>query len=452
MQEFLGSTRAMAKGGKPTVLVFNPSELTLDDRKIVVERTNDGGYLCVGFGSAAQFLRAVDDDADFGKVVAGRTPRGRDPFLSRLTAAVALAKDYDPEQPRDANGRWTGGGIAGSTAATADALFGNSALVPALREIGERVLGALPAIPEITGAAVVGAALTAGAFFGTLFFPTSGGAVSDGTLPDARDFSYHFDQGTGVLIVSRRHDDGTSETVFSGRHDADGVFRDEDHNAIGRHLGSSVALDADAIRGYEARAKSNDQSSAGTNAQAGTASNRNDPKICPAPGPDKPGNKSPGAIAYQMYVGIVVNKVPLPPGIGIKVIKPDGDPVYFDDCRRSNGALIEAKGMGYADALRNPNTPRGLNILERFAEQSARQVEAAQGRPIEWHFAEEEPADYIRTWFARDRPSITVFYTPPPKGLIGDLKRMLEGEWNELRYFPGMFSRRQAASHRAQTL
>ncbi len=437
MQESSGSTRMVARGVEAPVLVFNPNELSLDDRRIVVERTNDGGYLCVGLGSAAQFLRAVDDDADFGKAIADRMPRGRDPFLARLTAAVALAKEYDSQQPRDENGRWTGGGIAGSVAATADALFGNSAIAPALRALAERIL---PVIPEVTGAAVVGTALTATAFLGALFFPTSGGAVSEGTLSDAPDFSYHFDQGTGVLTVSRRHDDGTSETVFSGRHDADGVFRDEDHNAIGRHLGSSVALDADAIRGYEARAKSNGQSSVGADAQAGTALDRNDPKACPDPGPDKPGFKSAGAIAYQMYVGKQVNGVPLPPGIGIMMIKPDGGPVYFDDCRLSNGVLIEAKGMGYANALRNPNSLRAYYILKRFEKQSARQIEAAQGRPIEWHFAEEDAADFVRAWFARDRPQIAVVYTPPPKGLIGELKRMLEGEWNELRYYAGVFS------------
>jgi hypothetical protein len=359
MQGYPGSTSVVAKSGiKPPVLVFNPTELTLDDHKIVIERTNDGGYLCVGFGSAAQFLRRVDRESDLGKGIAAPRTNGRDPFLTRLTAAVALAKDYDPQQPRDDDGRWTRGGIVGSAAATADALFGNSAIAPALREIGERALSLLPAIPEAAGAAVAAVALPAAAFLGTLFFPTSGGAVSEGTLPDAPDFSYRFDQGTGVLTVSRQHDDGTSETLFSGRYGADGVFRDEDGNAIGRHLDSSVALDADAIRGYEARAKSNDQSRVGTGAQADTATNRNDPDICPVPGLDKPGFKSPGAIAYQMYVGIEVNKVPLPPGIGIMVTKPDGNPVYFDDCRHSNGALIEAKGMGYADALRNPNSLR----------------------------------------------------------------------------------------------
>lgn len=46
-------------------------------------------------------------------------------------------------------------------------------------------------------------------------------------------------------------------------------------------------------------------------------------------------------------------------------------------------------------------------------DQAARQSEAAAGRAIEWHFAEQPVADYFRDAFARRGLSnITVIYTP----------------------------------------
>jgi len=53
-------------------------------------------------------------------------------------------------------------------------------------------------------------------------------------------------------------------------------------------------------------------------------------------------------------------------------------------------------------------------------------MEAAKGRPIEWHFAEKEVADYMRGLFAKRYPGIAVIYTPPPRGLIGRLKKIIE--------------------------
>ena len=411
----------------PTVVV-DPGELSLDDQKVIVQHTRDGGYLCLGIGSAAQFLRAVDGDPVLGKKLDERTGvvavdrSGRDPFLTRLAVAVALAKDYDANEPRDDDGRWTseGGGagaaVGSTVAATADALLGNPDLVPALRGLVARLL---PFVPAAVGGAV--------AFFGMLVIPSNRSLISSGAVPDAPNLRYRFDQGTGVLSLTRQREDGTSETLFSSRYDADGVFRDEDGNAIGRNLGSSVVLDADAIRGYEARAKSRDNSQTRAAARADAIADTAEPKVCPDPSTDKSGNKSPGAIAYQMYVGMVVNGEPLPLGLGIRMTRPNGEPVYFDDCRQATGALIEAKGSGYWDQLKKgPNSYPWIGTLDKMLDQAKRQIEAAKGRPIEWHFAEKEVADYIRPIFAKRYPSIAVIYTPPPRKLIGQLKKIIE--------------------------
>jgi hypothetical protein len=103
--------------------------------------------------------------------------------LNRLTAAVTLAKDYDPEQPRDNDGRWTSGAAAGITAAAAasGASVLAPALAPALRALAERVLSSAPAAAVAGGAVLV---------FRTLFIPSNKSLISDGTVPGASDLGY----------------------------------------------------------------------------------------------------------------------------------------------------------------------------------------------------------------------------------------------------------------------
>ena len=428
-------------------LIVDPKKLTLDDSRIVIRHRDDGGYVCVGFGAAAAFLRSVDRETSDAKRASGCIHDGMAiSFLDRLTSAIALAKDYDPKQPRDDDGRWTSGGISAAAAATA-ALYGSSIRDVALRQLAGRVLGAVPILPEVAGAAALaGTAAVAGVavaavFAGTLFMHTSSG--SEGTLPDAPDFSYRFDQEAGELTVSRQHEDGTSEVVYRGRYGADNVFRDADGNPVGRALGNTAAIDADAIRGYETRAKSRSTVSDDTAVESAVVIDRAEPKLCPDPSPDQPGRKMPGAIAYQMYVGMIVNGEPLPEGLAIAMPRSTGKLTYFDDCDHKTGILIDAKGFGYSDTDRYwPNSFIWSRRFEELGDQAIRQEEAARGRPIHWHFAEKNVADYVRNLFAKTHPTITIIYTPPPPGLIGELKRILKGACYEFRYFSDVFSKR----------
>lgn len=221
--------------GEALRLVIDPNEISLNPETVVVKHTRDGGYLCIGLGASADFLRKVDRDPQFGA-------DGDEPFLQRLSAAVTLAKDYDPNQPRDKDGQWTSGGAAfGVTAAAAasGASVLAPALGPALRALAERVLPA---------AAVVGGAVTV---FRTLFIPSNHSLISEGTVPDAPDLGYNFDRGTGVLTLTRTNEDGSKEVLFSDRYGAGGVFRDSDGNVIGRNLDGVVVVDPDAVAGYE---------------------------------------------------------------------------------------------------------------------------------------------------------------------------------------------------------
>ncbi len=440
-------------GVKSLRLLINPPRLHLDDRTVIFKYTGDGGWFCASFGDGAKYMRAAKEDPALRRQIETRSHdirRGRaalGPDLARVMAAVELAKDYDPDQARDELGRWTSAGGGAAVGATADAfsLYGAESAVPALRALAQRALGAAAALlPE--GAATVGVAVAgSAAVLGTLFLPTNGASVSTGTLPDAPEFSYKYDQETGRLTVTRQNPDGTTDTVFSGHHDKDAVFRDENGNAIGRYLGDSVALDADAVRGYEARRKSDAQARPGAIVQS-TARTRDDPEVCPAPEPDKPGGKNnEGGIAYEEHVGKLVGGV-VPPGQGlaIRMTKPDGSSVYFDNCVDEDHSLIEAKGFNYGAAYekwktKDDNKP-WIFYETRMMRQAARQVEVAQAQDwnLEWHFADENVANYMSGKFAEKGYPIKVVYTPPTPSMTERFGRVLEGSTDELRYLFGL--------------
>jgi hypothetical protein len=446
-------------GARSLRLLINPPRLQLDDRTVIFKYTGDGGWFCASFGDGAKYMRAAEEDPTLRERIAKRAQnirRGRDalgPDLARVMAAVELSKDYDPDQPRDEKGRWTregGGAVAAGAVADAFNLYGAPSAAAGLRALAQRALGAAAALlPE--GAAAVGVAVVgSAAVLGTLFLPINRASVATGTLPDAPEFSYKYNQDTGRLTVTRQNADGTADTVFAGHHDKDAVFRDENGNAIGRYLGDSVALDADAVRGYEARRRSDAQAPPGAIAQS-TARTRSDPEVCPDPSSDKPGRKDPGAVAYQMYVQMFVNGEPLEEGLGIRMIKPDGEPVYFDDCRRRDdgvhpaGSLVEAKGYGFSEHMNSDNAYPWFGMLQDMLDQSASQIAAAGGRPIEWYFAEEDVANYMSGVFARLRPGITVHYLQAPPWVADQIRRVAEGGWYELSNFIDMLSKSQGS-------
>lgn len=445
MQGHSGATARSSGDGAGTKslrLLINPPQRQLDDRTVIFKYTGDGGWYCASFGDGAKYMRAAKEDPMLRERIEAHAQHLRlhrealGPDLARVMAAIELSKDYDPDQARDELGRWTSGGAtavaASTTAAAADAfsLYGAPGAAAGLRALAQRALAAAVALLPESAVATAGASAVV---LGTLFVPLNRGSVSTGTLSDAPEFSYKYDQDTGRLTVTRQNDDGTTETVFSGHHDKDAVFRDENGNAIGRYLGDSVALDVDAVRGYEARRRSDAQAPPGAIAQS-TATTRSDPEVCPEPGPDQPGRKDPGAIAYQMYVQLTVNGAPRGIGLAIKMTRPNGEPTYFDDCdhTREMGALIDAKGFGYLRLLQQgEDRYPWIGALTKLIDQSERQIEAAQGqgRPIRWYFAEPQVGAAVRRAFERMEIPIEIIDLPPPKGLIGDLKRIFEGNF-----------------------
>jgi hypothetical protein len=131
-------------------------------------------------------------------------------------------------------------------------------------------------------------------------------------------------------------------------------------------------------------------------------------------------------MAYQHYISALVNpERPLPPGFAVRLPRagldhlPDpgnmNDWVYFDDCRLSDGTMIDAKGTGYLGMLNKGSDDfPWKGVVAKMREQAEDQIEAAGARRIEWYFAEEPVAEYVREKFIIAKVPIIVIVEPPP--------------------------------------
>jgi len=355
-------------------------------------RQTPTGYLCVGIGAGSRLLRATFEQGDattrLGREIAARKigvrsplPELNDPHLSRLALLAALSKDYNEDEPRDNRGRWTDGAAAFSRTPQS-----TSFLAPLAR-------ATLVALNALADSALATAAVTAAGVavvFGIIFIPTNRSKVAEGTLPERPDVSFNFDQESGVLTLYQRTESG-QKIIFAGRPDRDGVFRDDGGNAVARQLDNSVLIDPDALPGGPA------------------PKGKDEPKLCPAPTTENIKGRTEPALRYQEQIS------GLPRGLDVKLPNPDGSaPVSFDGCRESDGTMLEAKGPNYASKLRQDSPYVWPNIEADMKAQVERQSNAAMaaGRKVEWHFAEEDVADYFRPKWSRYM-NVTVIYTPP---------------------------------------
>lgn len=83
--------------------------------------------------------------------------------------------------------------------------------------------------------------------------------------------------------------------------------------------------------------------------------------------------------------------------------------VLFDGLK--DGKLLEAKGLGYDKLLKNEKF--GDRVMDKLMDQARRQVDAAGGTPLEWHFAEKGAADaFSKELKQRGIEGIDVKHTP----------------------------------------
>lgn len=88
--------------------------------------------------------------------------------------------------------------------------------------------------------------------------------------------------------------------------------------------------------------------------------------------------------------------------------------VKFDGI--SNGALLEAKGPGYANFVKDGEFQGWFTGEKPLVNQAVRQMRAANGAPIEWHVADKEAVQALQKLFQdKNITGIKVIYTPALK-------------------------------------
>lgn len=330
--------------------------------------------------------------------------------LPPLPGSLAKGNTDQPRVPagQSGGGQWTSGGGGGPPISGGHTGVSQpAALLPATGISGfagvtaPTALGSMPAagsslLEGLTPEAILWLAARASApttVLGILLIPTNGSHIVDGTVPGHPDLNYRVDEG--ILSITQSLSDGGTRRIFLGGPDKDHLYRLPDGTAFGRILEpamTSVAIDGDAL-------------TSAVKPIARTADiAKDEPKLCPDPGPDVPGGTSARAVAYQQQI------TGLPPGYAVAL-----NGVIFDGCRLDDGTMLEAKGPGYAWAINKTGNWyawfRGVGKLEN---QMDRQWAAAGARPVAWYFAEDRVAQIFRN-YARDKgyASVSVIYEPP---------------------------------------
>jgi hypothetical protein len=359
--------------------------------------------------------RVLLQDMDIGAFFVGFGRR--DVLRNQITKAEQLVKQYNPDQSRDENGRWTiSAGVAAAISAANRLAPVSGAMIGAVG--GQRVLPKIPSIlGELSPALLEGlgdlAATFAApvAFLGMYFFPFGRSAVASGTLPDHPDINYHYDSDTGHFSLYT--DD--HQVLFTGVAGGDGLIRTEQGDVVGRRVDGSVIVNTDELGRVLAAQTDDADSETAAVAIAQAQAKTDDPKLCPDPEPDVPGNKSPRSIAYQQFINTFVNpEHPIPPGFSVYYFNPVGEKyVSLDDCDQDDGDPVEAKGYGFAKMLNNSIVEPFLAM--RFLKQANNQVDATQGLNLRWYVAEPETASYLRKLFSTPKLSkIQIINLPAP--------------------------------------
>jgi hypothetical protein len=351
----------------------------------------------------------------------GMTPHALMRALGLDASALDLIK-YDPDQPRVPagngrdSGRWGAGGGGSSGAAdkpdpyrvaisearimpppakqpsvVAPAFVPPAATVPAtgtaeaegLFVAGETdgFLAGLSALAAIVGAAIVG---------GVIFVPWQKDPQSEGSIPGDPDLRYKIDNAVGTLSLYRQSEDGSKELVASAHQGRDGIFFEKETGLpIARAVKGSLLFEADAL------ADATDDRDTKTE----SVPKENDPRLCPDPGPDVPHGASPRAVAYQAQISALNNpQRPLPPGLAISLTDPKtGEVVTYDDCRESDGTMIEAKGPPFGKMLRYKFFQDRFTY--EWTYQASREISASGGRALHWFFADARAAAFARDLF-----------------------------------------------------
>ena len=105
-------------------------------------------------------------------------------------------------------------------------------------------------------------------------------------------------------------------------------------------------------------------------------------------------------------------------GLGVALPNPvTGRMVVFDECRRSDGTMIDAK-FNYLPMMEKKYPQPWQGALAEMLDRARSQVQAAGGRDIEWYFSEKKVADFVANYLADRNIPIKVIHVPMPPELV----------------------------------
>jgi hypothetical protein len=443
--------------------------LTLGARTVVAKRNHDGSLaldgeetkiftlLSVAYGQALEpsvlkTIRRVSDSARDGDeckaamyLALAKLPRIFDPAdtARRLFIADGLiaggvaprdiwkALDFDPavldslakynqDQPRvpagsgKPSGEWTSGSAANANTAAA-----MGALAPAAIRAGQavaqdaeaqapRVLARLPGIAARLAEVVAHLNLALDVAQFVLQPSDTGGRAISGKvsgLPNA--YYQRYQDEPGLRVIDRTTNRTIATLLPTG---VRGQYADHESGIVAQMEGADLMV----------------RSAIGTASQAQTR--KKEPDECPEPGLDLPGMIGARGLrskGYENYMKLWLNPdEPTPPGVGFQLENPEtGKLVYYDDCQHETGLMAEYKGKGFARIIAWATRAQRLDVLARLANrwvrQATSQIDASEGRPVAWFFAEQGALDFARTVFSHAADprlaEVALSLRPPPE-------------------------------------
>jgi len=326
---------------------------------------------------------------------------------------IDAVEKYNPDQPRvpagsgRTSGEWTDSDEAGSGAIPGGAKAeegpqGSSLLgrmpLPAASFLGELGAAQLAELGAYV-ARLLGPGGAAAAVFGLLFIPSPNNVHVEGEVSGVPGLRYAGNSDEALFHFTYDAGDGEKRT-FAAYVDGD-QFRDEQGRVIGRVLPDGGILIESAVASPD-------------------LVKDDEPRVCPIPGPDKQNNLG---REYADYAKLFVNPPPdtTPSEIGFQLPNPQegGKLVYYDDCRLTTGMMAEFKGPGYDDLLAASKAtvvPEWSSVVREWWAESGRQIEASDGHPLRWYFADLAVALFARKMFDSDtdggRQRIEVVFLP----------------------------------------
>jgi hypothetical protein len=248
--------------------------------------------------------------------------------------------------------------------------------------VGKRLaIGAIRALAGMTAEDLLTLAPAAVVFGGVLLAPSQNNEETWRDVPGRPGLRYRVSLWTPEAWVKYRDAAGKAQTVhLQIRRNA---VIDDSGETVGRVLaGGRLAIALDAVA-------------------PGTVGDE-EPRLCPKPTPDKPGQGPDSrSRAYENQMKRWLNpQMPTPPGLGMALTGAKGTYI-FDDCRQSNGDMVDYKGPGYAWAVTAAaHSPKAnWTFKKKWLQQSASQVSVAGSRQIVWYFAEPSAAASCRRLF-----------------------------------------------------